>query len=70
MYLYVIGPEKGPHKIGFSSDPVKRLAALQSGNADIIICHAVSKNDCAPRYERELQDRFKSNRIAGEWFSN
>jgi hypothetical protein len=36
-FLYVIGPERGPHKIGLSVAPKKRLISLQSGNPDRLI---------------------------------
>lgn len=32
FFVYAIGPENGPVKIGFTNDLKKRLKAIQTGN--------------------------------------
>lgn len=66
-YLYCIVQGKaGPAKLGWAKDPRARCAELQIGNPETLVLAGVlsgSRSD-----EAEVQNRFGSQRIAGEWF--
>lgn len=68
MYLYVIGSDKPPYKIGYSSDPIGRLRQLQTGSPAQLECHFAAKDDCAPRYEKQMHTELARCRTVGEWF--
>lgn len=68
-YVYVIGPDGGPYKIGFATNLRSRLQGLQTGNHLPLACHFAARDDCAPGTERKLHERFAASRLSGEWFS-
>jgi hypothetical protein len=68
MYLYVIGAESGPYKIGIANDPYHRLRNLQTGNPNVLSCLILAKDDCAPRYERVAHQSLREFLVSGEWF--
>jgi hypothetical protein len=59
-------------KIGYSIDPVGRLAALQTGCPEPLSLLGWISYDATPRQvmaiERELHDCFAQWRLQGEWF--
>lgn len=66
--VYCIGsPERGIVKIGHSINPQKRLMELKTGNPFQLEVLAVIEGD--DKKERELHEKFKDLRLAGEWFS-
>ncbi|MEN1681078.1 MAG: GIY-YIG nuclease family protein [Planctomycetota bacterium] len=54
----------GPIKIGVASDPLSRLAALQTGNPEQLFLLGSIKGDC----EGHLHRKFAKHRLVGEWF--
>lgn len=58
----------GPIKIGFSDDPGRRLAQLQTGHSGPLALMGWIQGDVSR--ERELHARFRADRIRedGEWF--
>lgn len=69
VYLIRAGAS-GPVKIGWASDPHKRLAQLQSGNHEqlrLLDCDQFPVED-AREIERDLHQTFAAQRIRGEWF--
>lgn len=66
--VYCIGPVAGPLKIGWSTDPEKRLSELQTGNAETLVIHAIFPGSQA--IERGLHELFADQRLRGEWFRN
>lgn len=68
-YVYVIGPDEGPYKIGFAANLRSRHSGLQSGNHTRLVCHFAAADECAPKRERELHERFAAQRLLGEWFN-
>lgn len=66
-YVYFIQAETGgPIKIGYASNPQKRLGYLQNGNpARLAIIGLVLAQ---PSVERFYHERFAAGRIRGEWF--
>jgi len=68
-FVYAIGEavdETAPIKIGFATDPLARLYALQTGNPlrlTIIGLRAGTRNT-----ERDIHRRLSGARMVGEWF--
>lgn len=59
-------------KIGYATDPVKRLQSLQTGNhQELSLKHVIACDDAgiAARLETMLHRRYESNRLRAEWFA-
>lgn len=66
-YVYFVGPENGPVKIGTAFEPVARVAELQTGNAEHLWFWAVCEGGLS--LERTYHEKFAADRIRGEWFA-
>ena len=70
-YLYVIGSTEHPHlKIGYSNNPIKRLADLQIAHANpLSLLHFT---DISPETvklaEKHIHACFADKKTSGEWF--
>lgn len=66
---FIQAGKSGPIKIGFSDDVSKRIASLQTGNADTLNLRLVVPGTMET--EADLHRRFASARIrpSGEWFA-
>lgn len=72
MYLYIIeNCDNGLVKIGYSLDPQRRCAGLQTGSsAELRVAHTVEvAADRAQLLERKLHLEMGYARVRGEWFS-
>lgn len=72
VFVYVIGPNNGPQKIGFAKNVRLRLETLQVGCPfDLCIHHAESTPNelTARRIEKMAHRLLKSSRQRGEWFN-
>ena len=71
MFLYCIANESGSVKFGFSKDPDRRLASLQTGSSDgLHLLETVAvPEDSVREYERLLHREFAHLRCRGEWFA-
>lgn len=70
-YVYIIGRDDGPVKIGVSHDPPKRLATLQSGCPfRLSLLHQVKARNVDHAYTMEHQCHrlYADHRLVGEWF--
>ncbi len=70
QFLYVIGPEKGYQKIGFSQNVEKRLSSIQTGNPQrlkIHYKHEVPKEKVR-LLEKKIHENVKTQKVSGEWF--
>lgn len=66
-YIYFIqGEYGGAIKIGYSTDPGKRLKELQTGHPDTLIVLLMIPGSEAT--ERALHRRFNISRLKGKWF--
>ena len=65
-FVYFIGPENGPIKIGSAREPYQRLLTLQTGNADELFLYAIADGGFA--IESAYHRRFNAFRKRGEWF--
>lgn len=70
-YVYLIGADEGPIKIGHATNVRTRLASLQIGNwRPLTILHSVTVPwTVAPTIEGLVHDQFKEQRVRGEWFA-
>ena len=72
VYFIQCGEGKGaPVKIGVTSDLEKRIESLQTGCPYILSCKALipcHDKKQAFKLEKHLHNRFKKNRLTGEWF--
>ncbi|NDG32975.1 GIY-YIG nuclease family protein [bacterium] len=67
-FIYVIGPEDGPFKIGITKDVKTRLRELQVGCWFKIKVHFILES-IDPRHTEEIVHSFLSQyRLNGEWF--
>ena len=71
MFLYVIGPDEGPQKIGFSKDVQKRLSNLQTGNPVELKIHYQEEvpENRVKLLENKIHRELNHHRINGEWFN-
>lgn len=70
MFIYVIGPEEGPQKIGISKDVEVRLGNLQTGHPSKLVIHHVEEiTDGRVRLlEKQIHKELNHKRLNGEWF--
>lgn len=70
MYIYVIGPEVGPQKIGLSGDVEKRLQTLQTGYPGELFIHHKEPIDAkrVRALEKKIHTELNYKRVRGEWF--
>jgi hypothetical protein len=70
-YVYVIGREAGPVKVGVSKSPSRRRAHLQIGCPfRLSVLYEQSTEDYYEAFEVEsmVHDLFAARRLMGEWF--
>jgi hypothetical protein len=65
-YVYFIGGETGPVKIGYTIAPLERLAAMQMGCP--IKLSILAKVEGTVADEKAYHRRFAEHRSHGEWF--
>lgn len=70
MYLYAIGTAGNKQKIGYSSDPERRIKTLQTGNSEQLSIHYTFKIDesVAAKFEKHIHREYNHKRLKGEWF--
>lgn len=73
-FIYVIGPENGPYKVGVTTSVEARLSALQTGNHQELMVHRRYEADNLTSagmqvVERRIHRVLKQVNIRGEWFS-
>ena len=72
MFLYCIASNSGHCKFGFSSEPLKRLRALQTGSSEeLFLIESISvPADRVRELERLLHREIGLHRrVRGEWFA-
>lgn len=67
VYAFQAGPLTGPIKLGWSSDPARRLRDLSVAQPNELHLVALLPGDKS--LERRLHDRLSDFRLSGEWFS-
>ncbi len=68
-YVYVIAGHQGAVKVGYSTNPQMRLAALQTASAgQLHMAHILATDIDARMIEAEAHRLLDRHRLAGEWF--
>lgn len=72
--VYVIGfdMDKGPSKVGISTDPVQRMASMQTSHHQRLVLAGWWKlpdREAARSLERAFHAVQSASRLSGEWFS-
>lgn len=69
-YLYIIGSDQPPYKVGISKNPDARLKALQTGHPyPLKIHHRIeTPANRTKLLETAIHRNLKHNRQTGEWF--
>lgn len=71
QYVYVIGREEGPVKVGVSANPWSRASGLQTGCPfELKVLHAQEMRDRAHAldHERHFHAVYETHKLVGEWF--
>lgn len=70
-YVYAIGTLAGPTKVGVTSQPLNRVAAIQHASAEVLTHRffAVEERKAAIEIERAAHAALRPMRRSGEWFS-
>lgn len=70
-YIYVIGDNASPYKIGFTKNPDKRLKSLQTGNPrKLSMLYKEEINENEIKYiEKQIHKELKRKQVSGEWFN-
>jgi hypothetical protein len=67
--IYIIGPNKGPLKVGSATDVRSRLASIQTGHPHKLMLYGSWAHENAYQVEAEAHRLLSSSRLVGEWFS-
>lgn len=69
-YIYVIGGDAPPYKIGISKDPQRRLKSLQTGHPYPLKIHHIEETDISMTklLETTIHRHLKLHKTKGEWF--
>lgn len=71
MFVYVIGTESGPVKVGISANPKRRLETLKTSNPAPLELFATCQRDdrrAATTLEEDMHHCMHGRRLRGEWF--
>ncbi len=69
-FIYVVTGAHGLTKVGFSADPVARLARLQTGSPERLwLAFTAPAYGNAYVIEQEAHQLLSAHRVRGEWFS-
>lgn len=69
-FVYVIGAETGPQKIGIAGDVGRRLKSIQTGShVPIRVAFSIEANGAAEHVENYAHWVLREKRMAGEWFN-
>lgn len=72
MFLYVAGNPNGPVKVGFSTNPIGRVAALRNSSPEdvrLIKCFSVGSSNQVKAVESAVHLAMSEHRAKGEWFN-
>lgn len=69
-FVYVVGPEGGPYKVGYSGNPLQRLAMLALASPVRMCVWMLSQTPSGVGMwvERQVQSALKKSHVRGEWF--
>lgn len=69
-YIYVIGGQNKPYKIGITNNPERRLKTLQTGHPNKLFIHYTEEIDSTQvrHIEQTIHKLINRHRLQGEWF--
>lgn len=67
--VYIIGPDKGPLKVGSATNVKTRLGAIQNGHPQRLMIYGYWPHESAYEVEAEAHRLLTYSRLVGEWFS-
>jgi len=69
-FIYIIGSDQPPYKVGISRDPEKRLKSLQTGHPFPLKLHYSKETEiCKTKLlETVIHRHLKLYKTSGEWF--
>lgn len=70
-FIYIIGGDAPPYKVGISRDPKRRLKSLQTGHPYPLTLHSVTET-CVSKtklLETVIHRHLKMYKTNGEWFN-
>jgi Meiotically up-regulated gene 113 len=69
-YIYIIGSDKPPYKVGISKNPQRRLKDLQTGHPYPLTIHSIVETSTANNklLESVIHRNLRHLRTNGEWF--
>jgi len=69
-YIYIIGSDNPPYKVGISKDPNRRLRNLQTGHPYPLKIHLLKETDVSRTklLETVIHRHLKFYKTSGEWF--
>lgn len=71
-FVYIIGPEDGPYKIGLSGNVYERIEEIQATSPVKLFLLGARKLDSrfdAVGFERQVHSALKEHRMHNEWFN-
>lgn len=70
-YIYIIGADQPPYKVGISKDPQRRLKNLQTGHPQKLRIHDLKETNAEKTklLESAIHYHLKHHRTHGEWFN-
>lgn len=70
-YIYVIGSDNPPYKVGISKNPERRLKNLQTGHPQKLRIHTLKETDSTKTklLESAIHYHLRLHRTHGEWFN-
>jgi hypothetical protein len=70
-YLYIIGSDSPPYKVGVSKNPRNRLQTLQTGHPERLQIHyTVETRSRQPKLlETAVHRNIRQHNVNGEWFN-
>jgi hypothetical protein len=71
-YVYVIGRDEGPVKVGITTNLIARLRSMQTGcpfKLQLLYAMPAENRDNALWHERIFHDVYAEHRLEGEWFN-
>lgn len=72
VYIYVIGQECGPVKVGISRKPWGRAVTIGTSSplkVSLLYCHPMRDWAHAREHEKSFHMVYEENRLHGEWFN-
>lgn len=68
-FIYVIGGNEPPYKVGRAGNTSRRLAEIQTGNPSPLTVVMSAETIYPAQHEQAVHSALAAHRLSGEWFS-